>query len=228
MAPASATTTTAPSPIIRAVLTFFETLGNGTSATDTFTYTVTDNHGVCAIATGTVVVSITDSGPVRAPPATPMRTPPPSSPPPPPSTAATAAIPSTWPPACAGSSPPPMAPASATTTTAPSPIIRAVLRLRDARATALRPPTPSPIRSPTITASPPSPPAPWSSASPTAARCRVRSGDTDEDASTSSPPSPRRGGDSGDSVNLATGYVLLVNLRRWRQRQPTTKRHLHL
>ena len=40
--------------------------GNGTPATDTFTYTVTDNHGVSAIATGTVVVSITDSGPVSS------------------------------------------------------------------------------------------------------------------------------------------------------------------
>src|SRR4029077_5952585 len=43
---------------------FFETLANGASATDTFTYTVTDNHGVSASATATVTVSVTDSGPV--------------------------------------------------------------------------------------------------------------------------------------------------------------------
>ena len=43
---------------------FFETLTNGSSVTDTFSYTVTDNHGVTASQTATVTVSVTDSGPV--------------------------------------------------------------------------------------------------------------------------------------------------------------------
>jgi len=43
--------------------TAFETLANGTSTTDTFSYTVTDNHGVTASQTATVTVSITDTGP---------------------------------------------------------------------------------------------------------------------------------------------------------------------
>src|ERR1019366_4853187 len=46
--------------------TSFETMTNGSSIADTFTYTVTDNHGVSALATGSVVVTITDSGPISS------------------------------------------------------------------------------------------------------------------------------------------------------------------
>src|SRR6185437_10912937 len=42
---------------------YFETLPVG-QTTDTFQYTVTDNHGVSSTATATVTVNITDAGPV--------------------------------------------------------------------------------------------------------------------------------------------------------------------
>ena len=41
----------------------FETIQVGTTAIDTFTYTVTDNHGASSTATVTVDVSVTDAGP---------------------------------------------------------------------------------------------------------------------------------------------------------------------
>src|SRR5260370_33735509 len=40
--------------------TAFETLQVGNTAIDTFTYTVTDNHGVTASATASVTVSVSD------------------------------------------------------------------------------------------------------------------------------------------------------------------------
>ena len=43
----------------------FETIQVGTTAIDTFTYTVTDNHGASSTATVTVDVSVTDSRPER-------------------------------------------------------------------------------------------------------------------------------------------------------------------